>query len=63
MKDFALLDTTGIIFMGAYLASLILIGVAGRLARKEDSLADFYLSGRGMGLFVLFLTLDRKSVV
>jgi SSS family transporter len=57
MKDFALLDTTGTILMGAYLASLILIGVAGRLARKEDSLADFYLSGRGMGLFVLFLTL------
>ena len=57
MKDSALLDTTGIVFMGVYLASLLLIGVVGRLARKEDSLADFYLSGRGMGLFVLFLTL------
>ena len=57
MKDNALLDTTGIVFMGVYLASLLLIGVIGRLARKEDSLADFYLSGRGMGLFVLFLTL------
>jgi SSS family transporter len=57
MKDNALLDTTGIVFMGLYLASLLLIGVVGRLARKEDSLADFYLSGRGMGLFVLFLTL------
>jgi len=57
MKEIALLDTTGIIFMSAYLVSLLLIGVAGRLARKEDSLADFYLSGRGMGLFVLFLTL------
>ncbi len=57
MKDIALLDTTGIVFMGVYLASLLLIGVVGRLARKEDSLADFYLSGRGMGLFVLFLTL------
>jgi SSS family transporter len=43
--------------MGLYLVSLLLIGVIGRLARKEDSLADFYLSGRGMGLFVLFLTL------
>jgi SSS family transporter len=52
-----LLDTTGIVFMGVYLVSLILIGVAGRCARKENSLADFYLSGRGMGLFVLFLTL------
>ncbi len=57
MKDYALLDTTGIVFMGAYLASLLLVGVAGRFARREDSLSDFYLSGRGMGLFVLFLTL------
>ena len=57
MKEIPLLDTTGIVFMSAYLVSLLLIGVVGRLARKEDSLADFYLSGRSMGLFVLFLTL------
>ena len=57
MNSIPLLDTTGIVFMSAYLMSLLLIGVVGRLARKEDSLADFYLSGRGMGLFVLFLTL------
>ena len=57
MNNIPLLDTTGIVFMSAYLMSLLLIGVLGRLARKEDSLADFYLSGRGMGLFVLFLTL------
>jgi Na+/proline symporter len=57
MKNTTLLDTTGIVFMGVYLVSLILIGVAGRFARKENSLSDFYLSGRGMGLFVLFLTL------
>ena len=57
MNNIPLLDTTGIVFMSAYLMSLLLIGVVGRLARKEDSLADFYLSGRGMGLFVLFLTL------
>jgi SSS family transporter len=57
MKNTALLDTSGIVFMGVYLVSLLLIGVAGRFARKENSLADFYLSGRGMGLFVLFLTL------
>lgn len=53
----ALLDTGGIIFMGGYLASLIVVGLAGRFARKEDSMSDFYLSGRNMGLFVLFLTL------
>ena len=57
INNIALLDTTGIVFVGVYLLSLLIIGVAGRLARKEDSLADFYLSGRGMGLFVLFLTL------
>ena len=57
MNNIPLLDTTGIVFMSAYLMSLLMIGVVGRLARKEDSLADFYLSGRGMGLFVLFLTL------
>ena len=57
MKNTALLDTTGIVFMSVYLLSLLLVGVVGRLARKEDSMSDFYLSGRGMGLFVLFLTL------
>ena len=57
MENIPLLDTTGIVFMSAYLVSLLLIGVVGRMARKEDSLADFYLSGRNMGLFVLFLTL------
>lgn len=43
--------------MLAYLTSLILIGYVGRLARKENSMADFYLGGRSMGLFVLFFTL------
>ncbi|GJM17172.1 MAG: sodium/pantothenate symporter [Thermodesulfobacteriota bacterium] len=43
--------------MTLYLSSLILIGVWGRLKRKEESLSDFYLAGRGMGFFVLFLTL------
>jgi solute:Na+ symporter, SSS family len=53
----ALLGPAGIIFMGVYLASLILVGLAGRFARRENSMSDFYLSNRGMGLFVLFLTL------
>ena len=43
--------------MGLYLFSLIGIGLAGRFARKENTMADFYLAGRGMGVFVLFLTL------
>ena len=52
-----LLSTGGMIFMGLYLFSLIGIGLAGRFARKENTMADFYLAGRGMGVFVLFLTL------
>ncbi|MGB2692586.1 MAG: sodium:solute symporter family protein [Thermodesulfobacteriota bacterium] len=57
MDSRPLLSTGGIIFMGIYLCSLILIGLLGRLKRKENSLSDFYLAGRGMGFFVLFLTL------
>ena len=53
----AILDNTGIIFMITYFVLLIGIGIAGRIARKENSMADFYLSGRNMGLLVLFLTL------
>jgi len=43
--------------MSAYLLSLIIVGIAGRMARKENTLSDFYLAGRGMGVFLLFLTL------
>lgn len=57
MDSRPLLSAGGIIFMSIYLSSLILIGLWGRLKRKEDSLSDFYLAGRGMGFFVLFLTL------
>lgn len=57
MDSSPLLSSGGIIFMVLYLSSLILIGFVGRLKRKEDSLSDFYLAGRGMGFFVLFLTL------
>ena len=43
--------------MALYLFSLIGVGIAGRIARKDQSLSDFYLAGRGMGVAVLFLTL------
>jgi hypothetical protein len=49
MNDEALLGTGGMIFMGLYLLSLLLVGVMGRMARKENTLADFYLSGRTWG--------------
>jgi len=53
----ALLGAGGMWFMGGYLASLILVGLAGRMARRADTLEDHYLSGRGIGIFVMFLTL------
>ena len=45
------------LFISAYLCSLILIGWVGYNARREDTLQDFYLAGRGFGLVVLVLTL------
>ena len=45
------------IFIGAYLCSLLLIGWMGYSARREDTLEDFYLAGRGFGFAVLVLTL------
>ena len=46
-----------LILVGAYLLSMIGIGWIGRMRRQADSLSDFYLAGRAMGLPVLFLTL------
>ncbi|MDG2316886.1 MAG: sodium:solute symporter family protein [Gammaproteobacteria bacterium] len=45
------------VFITLYLASLLLLGWAGRAARREDTLQDFYLAGRGFGFIVLLLTL------
>ena len=57
MNNTALLSPGGIIILCAYIISLIGIGWLGKKAQKEQSLTDFYLAGRGMGFFVLFLTL------
>ncbi|EDZ61549.1 Na+/solute symporter [Sulfurimonas gotlandica GD1] len=57
MTNTALLSEDGIWFLVAYLASLILIGFAGKFASKEESLKDFYLGGKGFGVGVLFLTM------
>jgi SSS family transporter len=46
-----------LLLIGLYLLSMIGIGWLGRLHRRSDSLADFYLAGRSMGFGVLFLTL------
>ena len=55
-KD-ALLSEMGILFLLIYLASLILIGFAGKFASKEESLKDFYLGGKSFGVTILFLTM------
>ncbi len=57
MSSEALIDGGGLVVMSLYFLSLIGIGLAGRFASREESLSDFYLSGRSMGLTVLFLTL------
>ncbi len=55
--DNALLSTAGIYFLLGYLASMILVGVAGKFASREASMKDFYLGGAGFGVTVLFLTM------
>ena len=57
MDSAPLLNNNGIIFLFLYLFSLIGVGLLGYYSKKEDSLGDFYLAGRGMGGIVLFLTL------
>ena len=44
-------------FISLYLLSLLLIGWFAKKSRKEDTLNDFYLAGKGLGLGILFLTL------
>jgi len=56
-KGIFILDSTGITVVIVYFILLIILGLAGRFARKENSLDDFYLGGRGLGFIVLLLTL------
>lgn len=53
----AVLGAGGMLFIGFYCLALLVIGWLGHRAKKEDSLADFYLGGRGLGFVVLLLTL------
>ena len=48
---------TELAFIAIYILSLLGIGWLGRRAQKERSMQDFYLGGRGVGIFVLLLTL------
>ncbi len=56
MQD-TLLGPTGMLFIGFYLASLLLIGWLANRSRKEDSLKDYYLAGSSLGSVSLFFTL------
>jgi len=43
--------------MGAYLLMMIVLGLVAKTRRQNESLSDFYLAGRGLGPFVLLLSL------
>ena len=57
MNNLVPLGTGAWIFIGVYLLSLIGIGFLGLRARRENTMADFYLAGQGFGFSILFLTL------
>jgi SSS family solute:Na+ symporter/sodium/pantothenate symporter len=44
-------------FVALYLVAMVVVGLIARRAKRDDSLADFYLAGRNLGTFILFLTL------
>ena len=46
-----------LIAISLYLVSMIGVGYYARKRRQSNSMADFYLAGRSLGLGVLFLTL------
>jgi SSS family solute:Na+ symporter/sodium/pantothenate symporter len=46
-----------LVWCGIYIALLLTIGWLGRRAKKEDSLSDHFLAGRGIGFLVLLFTL------
>ena len=53
----SIITNSGIIVICVYILSLLLIGYLGKKASREYTLSDFFLAGRNMGFFVLFLTL------
>jgi solute:Na+ symporter, SSS family len=50
-------ELIGLIALGLYLAILVVVAALARRARRDLSPADHFLAGRGLGLFVVFLTL------
>lgn len=56
MED-TILGPAGILFIGCYLMSLLVIGWVANRSRKENSLKDYYLAGSSLGSISLFFTL------
>ncbi len=50
-------STLGVIALGIYIGGLVVMAVFARRARVDLGPADHFLAGRGLGAFVLFLTL------
>jgi len=53
----AVLDEKGLVFVGLYLMSLLIIGWLANRSRRENSMRDYYLAGSSLGFFTLFFTL------
>lgn len=51
------LDPKAVGVISVYILSMLLIGWWGYRARRENTLRDFYLAGKGFGFFVLVFTL------
>ena len=57
MDNLPSLGIGGLLFIALYLVSLLVLGFIAKKSLKEDTLADFYLAGKGFGFGILFLTL------
>ena len=57
MDNLPSLGIGGSLFIALYLASLLVLGFIAKRSLKENTLADFYLAGKGFGFGILFLTL------
>lgn len=57
MTESLLSSTTSIIVFSLYFVILLFLGYMGKQAKKENSLADFYLAGHSMGFITLLLTM------
>ena len=57
MDNLPSLGIGGSLFIALYLSSLLVLGFIAKRSLKENTLADFYLAGKGFGFGILFLTL------